>query len=61
MKLVKVFWNRIGIHLDVRVLGAMPLEMDFEISLGGEAVSADITFEGPLSCMGANVNLESRV
>ena len=42
--------HRVGVHLDVRVLGLVALEVDLEVALGGEAVAADVALEGALPC-----------
>jgi hypothetical protein len=45
-----VFRNGVRVHLDVRVLGLVALEVDLEVALGGEAVSTDVAFERTLAC-----------
>ena len=39
----------------------MPLEVDFQISLGGKTVSTYVAFVGPLSSVGAQVDLQGAV
>ena len=56
-----MFWHRVGIHPDVRILIPVSLEMYFEVSFGCEAISTDVTFEGPLPSMRAQVDLEGTV
>ena len=45
-----MFRYGVGVHLDVRVLGFVALEVNLEVALGGEAVAADVAFEGALAC-----------
>lgn len=39
----------------------MPLEVDFEVALGGKAVATYVTLEGPLTSMRAQVDLQGAV
>lgn len=59
MVLVEVFGHGIWIHLNVRKLGRVPLEVDLEVSLGGESASADVALKGTLTCVGPYVDLKS--
>lgn len=58
MVFVQVLRNRIRVHLDVRELGGVSLEVHLQVSLGSEATSADIALEWTLSGVRANVDLE---
>lgn len=42
--------NRRGVHLDVRVLSLVALEVNLKVALGGESIAADVALEGPLTC-----------
>lgn len=57
MKFVQMLRNRIRIHLDMRILGSVPLKVNLEISFRRESVSTDIAFERSLSSMRSNMNL----
>ena len=50
-----------SIHVDVGVPALMALEMHLQISLGREAISTDVTFKWPLSCMRPDVDLKGAV
>ena len=43
---VQVLGDWRGVHLDVRVLGLVALEVDFQVAFCGESVAADVAFEG---------------
>lgn len=45
----------------MRILLFMPLEVYLQVPFCGKAIAADVAFEGPLSCMGAQVDLQSAV
>lgn len=45
----------------MRILFFVPLEVHLQVPFCGEAIAADVAFEGPLSCMGAQVDLQSAV
>jgi len=61
VKLVQVFWDRIRVHLDMRILRPMSLEVDLEVSFRGKSISTDITLERSLASMGSNVYLKGRI
>ncbi len=44
-----MLWNRVVVHLHMRVLNLMALEVNLQVTPCGESVPADIAFEGPLS------------
>ena len=56
-----MFRNKVGIHLNVREFAGMPLEVNLEVALGGEAVAADIALVRPLTRVTPDVNLQRRV
>lgn len=39
----------------------MPLEVHLQVPFCGKAIATDVAFERPLSCMGAQVDLQSAV
>jgi hypothetical protein len=45
------------VHLHVRVLLPMAVEMHFEISTGGKTVATDIALIGPLTGVGTKMDL----
>lgn len=45
----------------MRVLLLVPLEVDLQIALGGEPVSADVALEGPFAGVRAQVDLQGTV
>ncbi len=49
--------NEVGIHLNIREFAGMPLEVNLEVALGGEAVAADIALVRPLTRVTPDVNL----
>ena len=53
--------DKVRIHLDVREFAGMPLEVNLEVALGGEAVAADIALVRPLTRVTPDVNLQRRV
>ena len=61
MILIEVFRNGIGIHLNMRKLGRVPLEVDLQVSFGGESAPADVALKGTLTCVGPYVDLEGGV
>lgn len=45
----------------MRILLFVPLEVHLQVPFCGEAIAADVALEGPLSCMGAQVDLQCAV
>lgn len=52
-----MLWHQVRVHLDIRELVGMSLEVNFEIAFGGEPIAADIALVGSFACMRANVDL----
>jgi hypothetical protein len=61
MVLVEVLGHRIRVHLNVGEFVAVPLKVDLEVALGGEATAADVALERALTCVRSNVDLERGV
>lgn len=61
VELVKVLWHRVWVHFNVRETLGVTLEMDLEVALGGEPVTANVALERSLARVRSNVNLQSRV
>ena len=61
MVLVEVLGYGVGVHLNVGKFVAVPLEVDLEVALGGEATAADVALERALTCVRSYVDLQSRV
>lgn len=55
---VQVLGHRQRIHLDVRELGGVTLEVHFQVALGGETAAAHVALERPLACVRPDVYLE---
>ena len=51
IELVQVLWHHVRVHLDQWEAVRMALEVDLQVSLGGEPVAADVTLVGPLACV----------
>lgn len=53
--------HQVGVHFNIGEFVSVSLEVDFQIAFGGESISADITLIRPFSCMGPDMDLQSRI
>ena len=49
------------VHFDVREASGVPLEMHFQVTFGGETISANVALERSFSGVRPNVNLQCRI
>lgn len=49
------------VHLHVRILGFVPLEVDLQVPSRREAISAYVAFERSFTCVRADVDLQGTV
>lgn len=59
--MIKLLWNGVRIHLDMRKLLCVPLKVNFEVALCGEPTTAHVALERTLASVAADVDLESAV
>ena len=53
--------HQVGVHFNIGEFVSVSLEVDFQIAFGGESISADITLVRPFSCVGPDMDLQSRI
>lgn len=60
-EVIQVLGDGVGVHLNVGVLLAVPVEMDLQIAAGGEAVAADVAFVRSFAGVGPEVDLPGAI
>lgn len=53
--------DRVWVHLNMWILLFMTLEVDLQITAGGEAIATDVTLVWPLTCVRSQVDLQGTV